>query len=126
MKAISFRTGVLVSLALVLLQSSRSSANGYCPGCVPAIVGTAVGVGAGIGTGIYLVHRSHTSLTGCVTQTSDGLGLTTKDGSNYELMNAPSDLKAHRRVSLRGHKVKVSSGHAFRVDHLSRDHGACD
>jgi hypothetical protein len=126
MTAISFRTAVLISVVLVLLPLSRSSADSICPNCAAAVVGAAVGVGAGIGTGIYLVHRHYTSLTGCVTQTGDGLGLTTKYGSNYELMNAPSDLKAHRRVSLRGHKVKVSSGHAFRVDHLSGDHGACD
>jgi hypothetical protein len=125
MQAISFRTGVLVSVALVLLPSSRSSAESFCPDCVAAVFGAAVGLGAGIGTGIYLVHRNHTSLTGCVTQTGDGLSLTTENGSNYELMNAPSDVKAHRRVSLRGHKIKVSLRHAFWVDHLSRDHGAC-
>jgi len=78
----------------------------------------AVGVGAGVGVGIYLIHRSHTSLTGCVQQTDNGLSLTAKDGNTYELVNAPSEVKARTRLSLRGHKIRATSGRAFRVDHL--------
>jgi hypothetical protein len=85
----------------------------------------AVGVGAAVGVGIYLVHRSHTSLTGCVQQAGNGFSLTTKDGNSYELVNAPSEVKARERFSLRGHKIKATSGRAFRVDHVSRDYGAC-
>jgi hypothetical protein len=51
--------------------------------------------------------------------------LTAKDGKHYELLNAPSDVKAHERLSLRGHKINGSSGPAFRVDRVSRDYGSC-
>jgi hypothetical protein len=126
MKLLSFRICVLGSIALVLLPFSRSAAaQSYCPGCKAAIVGVAVGVGAAVGVGIYLVHRSHTSLTGWVQQTDNGLSLTAKDGNNYELVNAPSEVKARKRLSLRGHKIKATSGRAFRVDHVSRDYGGC-
>ncbi len=117
---------VLCSVALVLAPFSRSAAaQSYCPGCEAAIVGTAVALGGGVGVGIYLIHRSHTSLTGCVQQTDNGLSLTARDGNNYELVNAPSEVKARKRLSLRGHKTKATSGRAFRVDHVSRDYGAC-
>jgi hypothetical protein len=128
MKGLRFLTCVVCSIALVLLPFARSTAappNRYCSGCTGAIAGVAVGLGAGVGVGIYLIHRSHTSLTGCVQQTSNGLRLIAKDGSNYELVNAPSEVKAGERLSLRGHKTKGASGPAFRVDQVSRDHGAC-
>jgi hypothetical protein len=126
MKRLGFRICVLGSIALVLLTFSRPvRASSYCPGCTAAIAGAAVGIGAAVGVGIYLVHRSHTSLTGCVQQTDNGLSLTAKDGNTYELVNAPSEVKARTRLSLRGHKIKATSGRAFRVDHVSRDYGAC-
>jgi hypothetical protein len=94
MKLLSFRICVLGSIALVLQPFSRpAAAQSYCPGCKTAIVGAAVGVGAGVGVGIYLIHRSHTSLTGCVQQTDNGLSLTAKDGNTYELVNAPSEVR---------------------------------
>jgi hypothetical protein len=125
MKLLSFRTCVLCAIALVLLTFSRpAAAQSYCPGCKAAIVGVAVGLGAAVGVGIYLIHRSHTSLTGCVQQTGQGLSLTAKDGNNYELVNTPGEVKARKRLSLRGHKINTS-GRAFRVDHVSRDYGAC-
>jgi hypothetical protein len=122
----SFRIGILCSIALVLLPFSRSAAaQSYCPGCKAGVIGAAIGVGVGIGVGIYFIHRSHTSLTGCVRETDSLLSLTAKDGNNYELVNAPSQVKAGERFSLRGHKIKATSGHTFRVDHVSRDYGAC-
>ena len=115
----------LLCFALVLLTSSPSRADSYCPGCKAAVIGTAVALGTGIGLAIYFVHRSHTSLTGCVEQTEHGLRLTAKDGKNYALTDAPSEVKAQRRLQLRGHKMNTSSGRAFRVDRVSRDYGAC-
>jgi len=112
--------------AVVIVMLSRSAAaQSYCSGCKAAVIGAAVGVGAGVGLAIYFVHRSHTSLTGCVEQTEHGLKMTAKDGNSYELVNASSEVKAQRRLSLRGHKVSTNSERAFRVDHLSRDYGAC-
>jgi hypothetical protein len=125
MKLLSFRACVFCSLALVLLPSPRSTAASYCPGCKAGIIGAAIGVGAAVGVGIYLIHRGHTSLTGCVQQTDNGLSLTAKDGRIYALENAPNEVQAHKRLSMRGHKIKGSSGRAFRVDHISRDYGAC-
>ena len=126
MKLPSFRARVLCFTTLVLLPLSRpAAANSICGGCAAAIVGAAVGVGAGIGVGIYLIHRSSTSLTGCVQQTDGGLSLTAKDGNVYELVNALSEVKARERLALRGHKFKSHSGRAFRVDHVSRDYGSC-
>ena len=117
---------VLCSVALVLAPFSRSAAaQSYCHGCEAGIIGAAIGVGAVVGVSIYLIHRSHTSLTGCVQQTDNGLNLTAKGGKTYALENAPSEVKAHRRLSLRGHKINATSGRAFRVDHVSRDYGAC-
>jgi hypothetical protein len=126
MKLFAFRTCVLGSMAVVLLTLSRpATAASYCPGCKAGIIGAAVAVGAGVGVGIYLIHRSHTSLTGCVLQTGNVLSLTAKDGNNYELVDAPTEVKARKRLSLRGHKIKTTSGRAFRVNHISRDYGAC-
>jgi hypothetical protein len=115
----------LLCFTLVLLTSSPSEADSYCPGCKAAVIGTAVALGTGIGLAIYFVHRSHTSLTGCVEQTEHGLSLTAKDGKNYALADAPSEVKAQRRLQLRGHKISTNSGRVFRVDRLSRDYGAC-
>ena len=126
MKLRSFRIGILCSIALVLLLFSRpAAAQSYCPGCKAGVIGAAIGVGAGICVGIYFIHRSHTSLTGCVRETESGLSATAKDGNNYQLVNAPSQVKAGERLSLRGHKITAASGRAFRVDRVSRDYGAC-
>ena len=122
----SFRIGILCSIALVLLPFSRpAAAQSYCPGCKAGVIGAAIGVGVGVGLGIYFIHRSHTSLTGCVRETDSLLSLTAKDGTNYRLVNAPSQVKAGERFSLRGHKSTATSGHTFRVDRVSRDYGAC-
>src|ERR1700693_3512069 len=115
MKGLGFRICVLGSIAVVLLPFPRSEASSYCPGCKAGVIGAAIGVGAGIGVGIYFIHRSHTSLTGCVRETDKGLSLTAKDGNNYELVNAPSEVKARRRLLVRGHKITATSGRAFRV-----------
>jgi hypothetical protein len=126
MKHLSFRIGIVCSIVLVLPPFSRSAAaQSYCPGCEAGVIGAAIGVGAGIGAGIYFIHRSHTSLTACVREAEGGLSATAKDGTNYQLMNAPSQVKAGERFSLRGHKSTSASGHTFRVDRVSRDYGAC-
>lgn len=127
MKRVCFRIFVLCCIALVLLSqfSPPADASSYCPGCKAAVIGAAVGIGVGVSLGIYLIHRSHTSLTGCVQQTGNGFILTAKDGHEYELVNPPSEVKAHERLSLRGHKTNSSSRRSFRVDHVSRDYGTC-
>ncbi len=127
MRLFSFRACVLTSTILLLLSFSRpaAAASSYCPGCEAAVVGVAVGVGVGIAVAIYFIHRGHTSLTGCVQQTDNGLSLIAKDGNIYSLVNAPNEVKPRERLSLRGHKIKSPSGRTFRVDRISRDYGAC-
>ena len=123
---LSVRIGILCSIVLVLLPFSRpAAAESYCPGCKAGVIGAAIGVGVGVGLGIYFIHRSHTSLTGCVRETEGGLSATAKDGTSYQLVNPPSQIKAGKRFSLRGHKITATSGHTFRVDSVSRDLGAC-
>ena len=126
MKLSNVRTLILIAITLALVSSREAPASSYCSGCAAGIVGAGVALGAGVGTAIYFVHRSHTSLTGCVEQTQRGFNLTAKDGDAYELVNAPNDIKDHQRLSLRGHKLKRASGRAFRVDRVSRDLGSCD
>ena len=126
MKLRSFRIGILCSIVSVLPSFSRSTAaQSYCPGCKAGVIGAAIGVGVGIGAGIYFIHRSHTSLSGCVRESKTGLSATAKDGTSYQLVNAPSQVKAGERFSLRGHKITAASGRAFRVESVSRDYGAC-
>ena len=125
MKRLSRTTAVLCCIALILVTPSPSQASSYCPGCKAAVIGAAIAVGVGVGVGIYLVHRVHTSLSGCVQESDKGLSLTAKDGTIYALSNPPSSVKPHQRFALRGHKFKVESGHAFRVDSVSRDYGEC-
>lgn len=84
-----------------------------------------MGVGVGIGATFYLVNRSHTSLTGCISQAQDGMQVSTKDGQSYKLVNAPTEVKPGTRVSLRGHKTKTAAGREFRVDRVSHQYGAC-
>jgi hypothetical protein len=122
----SFRIGILCSMVLVLPSfSPPAAAQSYCPGCKAGVIGAAIGVGVGIGAGIYFIHRSHTSLSGCVRESGSGLSATAKDGTSYQLVNAPSQVKAGERFSLRGHKITAASGRAFRVDRVSRDNGTC-
>jgi hypothetical protein len=124
MKLLSFRTAIVGVIVVVLMSSPRSHASSYCPGCVAGLVGAAAAVGT-VGLAIYFVHRSHTSLTGCIEQTEHGFSMTAKDGKTYELDNPPSEVKDHKRLSLRGHQVKAASRRSFRVDRVSRDYGTC-
>ena len=127
MKIFSRLTCVLCSVVLILPMFSRPAraSSQICANCAAAIVGTAIGVAAGVVVGIYFIHRSRTSLTGCIQETGNGLSLIAKNGDKYALVNAPDGVTPHRRFSLRGHRVKVTSGRGFRVDRLARDYGMC-
>ena len=126
MSSLNLRPLILCCIALLWLSPRQSEASSICSGCAAALVGTAVAVGAGVVTTVYFVHRSHTSIAGCVTPAAGGLTLSAKDGSSYSLLNAPSEIRPGTRLSLRGHKTKTASGRGFRVDSISRDYGACD
>jgi hypothetical protein len=126
MRGFRFHVCVLCCIVLVLSPlSPPAAASSYCPGCKAAIIGTAVAIGAGVTLAIYFVHRSHTSLSGCVQQASSGFNLVAKDGNIYNLLNPGSDVKANERMSLRGHKIKAASGRTFRVESIAKDYGAC-
>jgi hypothetical protein len=124
---LNFRTCVLVSVVLVLVGAPRNSAaSSYCPGCTAAIAATGGALAGGVAATIYYVHRSHTSLKGCVLQSNDAFNLTTQNGKTYGLLAAPPGLKSHERVLLRGQKGGSSSDRTFRVDRISHDYGACE
>jgi hypothetical protein len=112
---------VAVSMALLCRPVSA--------GQIPSggeVYGTLVGAGAAIAGGTaYLIHRNRTSLSGCVAQGDGDPTLTTSAGEKYELLNPPADLKSGERVSLRGHRAKGVKGRTFRVDRISKVHGAC-
>lgn len=118
------RAVFLFCVLLLSVSPRKSEASSYCPGCAAALAGAAVGVGVGIGAAIYFVHRSHTSLTGCVNQTDGGLTLSNRHAT-YELVDAPGEVKNGMRVQLRGHKQASGSRRVFRVDHVAHELGAC-
>jgi len=122
--SLKLRVIFLCYLLLLSLSPRRSEASSICSGCAAALVGAVVAVGVGVGADFYFVHRSHTSLTGCISKSEKGLKISTKDRS-YELEDAPSELKPGMRVALRGRKKNAASGPVFRVDHISRAYGAC-
>jgi len=121
---LKLRAMFLCCVLFMSLSPRRSEASSICSGCAAALVGAVVGVGVGLGTAIYFVHRSHTSLTGCVSQSEKGLTLSTRDAS-YQLLDAPTQVKPGNRFALRGHKSKQSSLRTFRIDHVAHDYGAC-
>ena len=124
MKPSSLLTRFLVLATVVLLPIPRLEASSYCPGCEAGIVAAGAAIGGGIAA-ILLVHHSHTTVAGCVLDNGAGLGLTTDDGKTYKLMNAPPELREHRRVQLHGHKKKAASGRLFEVSRVSHEYGEC-
>jgi hypothetical protein len=125
-KLLRFGSSVLLCAAMVLMSSSRSEASpSYCDGCTAAIAGTGAALAGVIGVSIYFVHRSLTSVRGCVQRSANGYSLTASDGKTFQLVNATSQLNDHHQLQLRGHKDKSASGRIFRVDRVAHDYGDC-
>jgi hypothetical protein len=93
---------------------------------VAIIVGIAV-VFVGVGFLVYHETHKHPSITGCIVSGTDGFTLQNeKDKKAYRLSGESAALKAGERVSVKGKKVKDSSGKSsFRVEKLTKDFGTC-
>ena len=122
------RTIVLIVL-LAAFSFSASAQTGEGPIGGPSgaqVAGAAVGVGAVIGIVLYLsLHRP--SITGCIRSTDNAYTIADQNGQlSYNLVNAPTELKAGERVKLQGKKKKDKSGNlTFRVNKIRHDYGPC-
>src|SRR5215469_17041803 len=124
---------VVTLLALILSSLKLQAQGGYGVSgnigpsgaqVAGAIAGAAAGIGA-VGLTIYLVHRSHTSLSGCV-QSADGAFRVLDGKQTWALAGAPADLPVNHRVELRGKKSRAASGErTFAVTKLAHDRGSC-
>jgi len=123
---------VVVTLGALILSSLKLPAQGGYGNIGPSpaevagvIAGAAAVVGVGVGLTIYLVHRSHTSLSGCV-QSGEGSARLLNGKQSWVLVSAPVDLPVNHRVELRGKKSRVASGErTFTVTKLAHDRGSC-
>ena len=89
------------------------------------VVGAGAALGAAAGLTIYLVHRSHTSLSGCV-QSLDGSTRVRNGDQSWVLVSPPAELPVNHRVELRGKKSRAASGERiFTVTKLAHDRGSC-
>ena len=92
-----------------------------------AIAGGIAGGAAVIGLVLYLALRKAPSITGCVHSVDGEVSLTDeKDHRPYALTGESSDLKAGRRVRLRGKKIQGNDGRVtFRAKKVDHDYGSC-
>ena len=92
-----------------------------------AIAGGIAGGAAVIGVVLYLALRKAPSITGCVLSLDGEVSLTDeKDHRPYALTGESSDLKAGRRVRLRGKKIQGNDGKfTFRTKKIDHDYGSC-
>jgi hypothetical protein len=117
---------VVVTLCVLIVSSLKLPAQGTLDTEYHRVVaGAAAGIGVGVGLTIYLVHRSHTSLSGCV-QSLDGSTRVLDGKQAWVLVSAPADLPVNHRVELRGKKSRAPSGErTFTVTKLAHDRGSC-
>ena len=92
-----------------------------------AIAGGIAGGAAVIGLVLYLTLRKAPSITGCVQSVDGEVSLTDeKDHRPYALTGESHDLKAGRRVRLRGKKIQGNDGRfTFRTKKTDHDYGSC-
>jgi hypothetical protein len=121
-------TAVALCLLLALPAFSQTGLGGIGPS-KGEVIGIVVGVAAAltvVGFLIYHETHKHPSITGCVAS-ADGLTLQNKkDKKVYALSGDSAALKAGERVTVKGKKVKNSSGKpSFQVEKLTKDFGTC-
>jgi hypothetical protein len=94
---------------------------------IVAMIAGVVVVLVGVGFLVYHETHKHPSITGCIVPGADGLTLQNeKDKKTYALSGDSATFKAGERVTIKGKKVKDSSGKpSFRVEKLSKDLGSC-
>ena len=116
-------------LLLALPAFPQTGGNiGPSKGEVVAIIVGAAAVITGVGFLIYHETHKHPSITGCVASGADGLTLKNeKDKKVYALSGDSVALGAGERVTLKGKKVKNSSGKpSVQVEKLTKDYGTCN
>ena len=130
------RTSAALALCLLLSLPTFAQTGGFggfgnigpSKGEVVAII---VGVAVVITVGGFLIYHEthkHPSITGCVATGADGLTLKNeKDKKVYALPGDFAALGVGERDTLKGKKVKDSSGRApFQVEKLTKDYGKCN
>jgi hypothetical protein len=92
-----------------------------------AIAGGIAGGAAVIGLVLFLALRKAPSITGCILPVDGEVSLTDeRDHRPYALIAESSDLKAGRRVRLRGKKIQRNDGRfTFRTKKIDHDYGNC-
>ncbi len=120
---------VALCLLLALPAFPQTGLGGIGPskGQIIAAIAGAAAVLTGLGFLIYHETHKHPSITGCAASSPDGLTLQNeKDKKVYALSGDSFALKAGERVTVKGKKVKDSSGKfSFQVEKLTKDYGSC-
>jgi hypothetical protein len=125
------RASIALALCLLLaMPALPQSGGGQIGPSNGEIVGIIAGVAAGltvVGVLVYHQTHKHASITGCVASGVEGLTLQNeKDKKAYALSGDSAALKAGERVTVKGKKVKDSSGKtSFQVEKLIKDFGGC-
>jgi len=131
-----YRTGVVSSLIVSSLLVSGATAQttstlGSFGNVKGEIIGAAVAAGAGIALvtfAVIEVQKSHHTLKGCVTTSTNGLqGISDSDGKVYQLSGVTTNLKVGDQVRLHGSKEKSkgSAERTFLVQEIKKDYGPC-
>lgn len=118
-----------MALALCLLLALPASPQNIGPS-KGQIVGIFAGAGAVLGAVGYLIYHEthkHPTVTGCIGSNADGFALTNdRDKKTYVLSGNVAALKAGEKVSLKGKKIKDSTGRfSFQIEKLTKDLGPC-
>jgi hypothetical protein len=120
----------LLSVVPVLPQGVGPAPGGNIGASNGEIAGVLVGAGAAVAVIVIVIYHEthkHHKITGCVSSGADRLSVVNeKDNKVYILSGESGSLRAGERVTLKGRKLKDSSGApGFRVEKLERDYGAC-
>lgn len=106
-------------------SSGGASVNAKAAGAISGLAGVIVGVGVGV----YIVVQHAHTVTGCVSDTPNGLLLQTQDGKIYVLLGATTDIQTDQRIKVRGTKRKkidgVTDQPSFVVEKLDKVYGSC-
>jgi hypothetical protein len=128
------RTSAVVALCLLLAMPAFPQIGGNLGNIGPSkgeVIGIIAGAAAALTVVGFLIYREthkHPSITGCVASGADGLTLQNeKDKKVYALSGDSAALRAGERFTLKGKKIKDSSGkRSFQVEKLTKDYGTCN
>src|SRR6266849_5812061 len=126
------RTSATLALCLLLALPALPQTNGSYGNIGPSkgeVIGIIAGAAAALTVVGFLIYREthkHPSITGCVASGADGLTLKNeKDKKVYALSGDSAVTRAGERVTLKGKRVKWSSGKtSFQVEKVTKDFGA--